>query len=161
MTEQEIIESTKGKELETPECDIRVFHISDPKYTYSFERREGSEVLVVDDNNGQLNSKKTLKVFTADELVNVVVFRNALLKSHETEITHTSNALDHWKRIGRLPGGDTNPFKVPFGPTMICLSAEQLVDFVNSGEVDYQTNSHLADCKECLDRVNRFKKVVR
>lgn len=79
MTRQEVIDQVRGKNLDTPLYKIRVFHISNPDYTYEFVRQEGSEVVVVDDNNDQPNSKARVKTFPADELVNVTVFQETLL----------------------------------------------------------------------------------
>lgn len=89
MTEREVMELFRGRGLDTPICKIRVFHISNPDYTYEFVRQEENEVLVVDDRNEELNGRRNLKMFPANELVNVVVFREALLKSRETPLPQT------------------------------------------------------------------------
>lgn len=91
MTELEVglMERIRGKNLDTPICQIRVFRINDPNYTYEFIRQEGNEALVMDDNNEQSDGKKELRMFPANELVNVAVFQEALLtllKSHETAL---------------------------------------------------------------------------
>jgi len=85
---QEVMEQVRGKNLDTPTQEIRVFNICDPNYTYRFERQDGSEVLVVDDNNGRAGSGQGLKMFPADELVNVAVFTEALLKANESPLPH-------------------------------------------------------------------------
>ena len=81
LTKKEIMEQCKGKKLDTP-TEIRVFHIRHPDYTYKFVRQEGSEVKVEDDSNKkQPKFRSTLLMFPANELVNVEVFRQALLDS--------------------------------------------------------------------------------
>lgn len=67
--------------------------------------------------------------------------------------------IELWKKIDKLPGGDENPFNTPFGPTKECLSASQIVSFVENKEGDEYISRHLEDCKECLDRLNRYKSV--
>jgi hypothetical protein len=84
--EEEIIEKVRGKNLDTPICKVRVFHIEDPSYTFEFVREEGDQVILVDDNNEEAkDGGKKLTIFPANDLVNVVVFRMALLDS-ETKI---------------------------------------------------------------------------
>lgn len=80
---QKIIKRIRGKKLDTPIYQIRVFHISNPDYTYAFTRKEGKEVIVVDDENGKPNGKRQLKSFPVDELVNVAVFGEELLRSEK------------------------------------------------------------------------------
>ena len=69
------------------------------------------------------------------------------------------NHFELWKTIDKMPGGDKNPFETPVGPTRMCLSANQVVSFIENDEKDEWVSSHLNDCKECLDRVNRYKAV--
>jgi len=84
MTDKDVIEQVRGKKLDTPIRIVRVFHVSDPDYTYAFVRQEGPEALVVDDENGKKGGEETLKMFPADELVNVAVYQEALLAAHSS-----------------------------------------------------------------------------
>ncbi len=87
IMEQEVMSRVKGEKLDTiTYSEIRVFHTDNPDYTYRFLRQEGSEVFVVDDKNGKPNSSEKLKTFLAKELVNVKVFRQALLDSVTTTL---------------------------------------------------------------------------
>ena len=87
MTKQEAIDLARGKDLDTPTFEVLVFHISDQDYKYEFIRQEGSEVLVVDNNNNRVPSGKTeLKTFPANELVNVQVYLDIFLKSYESPL---------------------------------------------------------------------------
>ena len=69
-----------------------------------------------------------------------------------------------WAKIEKMRGGNQNPFDVPVGPTKMCLSANELVDFVGGGEKTGGSQNeaiwnHLTNCKECCDRIARFKAV--
>lgn len=85
MADKDAIERVRGKGLDTPILIVRVFHVADPDYTYAFVRQDGPEVLVVDDGNGQ-GPKEELKTFPAADLVNVAVFREALIAHGSTPL---------------------------------------------------------------------------
>lgn len=82
---QKIIKRIRGKKLDTPIYEIRVFHINNPAYTYVFVRQEGDVVLVVDDENGRRCAER-LRHFPANELVNVAIFQEELMKSGEVPL---------------------------------------------------------------------------
>jgi hypothetical protein len=87
LTKKEIMEQCAGKKLDTP-TEIRVFRIKYPDDTYKFIRQEGSEVIVENDRSlRQPKFRKSLLFFPANELVNVEVFRQALLDSHTTVVS--------------------------------------------------------------------------
>ena len=161
MTKQEAIDLARGKDLDTPTFEVLVFHISNPDYKYEFIRQEGSEVLVVDNNNNRVPSGKAeLKTFPASELVNVQVYLDILLKSHESLLpSKPSNDRDLWKRIESLSGGDKSPFETPIGPTEECFSSSKMVSFIKGGETDPDTLHHLENCEACRESLDRFKKV--
>ena len=91
MIDKDVIEQVRGKRLDTPIPIVRVFHVSDPEYTYAFVRQEGAEALVVDDRNGEKGGAETLKTFPADELVNVAVYQEALLAAHSSPLPASSD----------------------------------------------------------------------
>ena len=158
MTEQEAINLTRGKDLDTPTFEIRVFHFNDPEYTYEFVRQEGSYVLVVDDHNGKSDKNRTLKSFSADELVNTVVFTETLLRGNETPLPpRTPNHLELLEKTEKMFGG-TNPFETPIGPAKECLSSNQVVVFIKNGENDEVIKNHIKDCDFCRGRVEGVKR---
>ncbi len=72
--------------------------------------------------------------------------------------------MKFWEKLDKMLGGDKDPFDVPVGPTKMCITARQLVAFVDDGEKDEGAlnefiQKHLGDCRECLDRLNRYKEV--
>ncbi len=68
-----------------------------------------------------------------------------------------SNHLELWEKLGKMPGGDKDPFDTPLGPTQECLSANKVVSFTNEGEKDLKIVKHLKGCKDCRERISRFK----
>lgn len=45
--------------------------------------------------------------------------------------------IDHkkiWEKLDKIPGSNKSVFDIPFGPTKMCLTTRQLVDFVEDGE---------------------------
>ena len=67
-----------------------------------------------------------------------------------------------WEGLKKMPGGDRSPFDIPMGPTKRCLSVRELVSFIEDGEKTegFQNmfiHNHLAECRECLDWLSRFK----
>ena len=69
--------------------------------------------------------------------------------------------LKIFKKIDELPGGDKNPFETPVGPTKECLTSNQVVEFVKNNETNSSIINHLNQCRECRERIARFKKAVR
>lgn len=67
--------------------------------------------------------------------------------------------MELWRELAKLPDGDKDPFETPLGPTDQCLSANQTVHFVQSGETDTDTLQHLESCEACRERLDRFKAV--
>ena len=63
------------------------------------------------------------------------------------------------KKIETMPGADRDPFAIPLGPTEKCLSSNQTVSFVKGGGIDSGILRHLANCKDCRERLDRFKQV--
>ncbi len=67
--------------------------------------------------------------------------------------------LRPWDKLGKILGGNRNPFETPLGPTEECLSSNQIVSFVGNGENDSKILQHLESCKSCHENVTRFKAV--
>lgn len=70
-----------------------------------------------------------------------------------------TGVLNLWEQLGKMPGGNKNPFETPLGPTEQCLSANQIVLFVESGGISPDIRTHLKYCISCRETVEGFKKV--
>ena len=64
-----------------------------------------------------------------------------------------------WEKIEKLPGGDSDPFETPIGPTDKCLSSNKMVSFVENGENNVNILLHLGECKSCRERISGYKGV--
>ncbi len=71
----------------------------------------------------------------------------------------SSNQKELWEKLKKLPGDDRSPFDIPFGPTENCLSSRQMINFVKSGEADADIIQYFKGCKDCREKLERFKKV--
>ena len=59
--------------------------------------------------------------------------------------------------LEKIPGGDLNPFETPVGPTNECLSSNQVVSFIDGGEIGPDVLRHLSSCKSCRERISQLK----
>ena len=62
-----------------------------------------------------------------------------------------------WEKLEKLPGGDKSPFDIQLGPTKECLTSNQVVAFVKSGETDDIINNHIKNCDSCRRRVEAVR----
>ena len=72
-----------------------------------------------------------------------------------------ADTKDLWKKLEELPGGDSDPFEVPFGPTKECLTANQVVVLVQKNEGGPDVLKHLENCEFCRKRRKNLEQLTR
>jgi hypothetical protein len=65
-----------------------------------------------------------------------------------------------WEKLEKMLGGDKNPFETPIGPTSECLSANQIVNYVQYQDREPKIVEHLSKCLFCSKRVITLSKLV-
>ena len=66
-----------------------------------------------------------------------------------------------WERIGKLPGGNQNPFEIPLGPTKECLTSKQVVAYTEDEVKEPEVVKHLSNCYACTERIRRMNEVIK
>jgi len=86
---EEYMEQARGIRLDTPLSKVRVFHISNPAYTYRFVRQNDAGVTVADDHG----EREKLKSFPANDLVNVAVLEELRLTALKNYLERNNSPL--------------------------------------------------------------------
>lgn len=68
--------------------------------------------------------------------------------------------LNLFEKLGKMPGGDQDPFDTPLGPTEECLTSNQVVVFIQHDKDDPGIARHLENCESCRDRMKRFEQIT-